>query len=254
MATEWVTREGIEQTQAFGERPGKLGWVYLLGGSGLAVLGLTRRSVTGFALAATGGYLAFEGIQDLRRGGKVRSMPLHFEKTVTINRPVEEVYSFFRRLEDYPKFMTHLKSVEPLWTDRYRWNARGPFGFTMSWEGQIIDDLKNEAIVWSSVPNSGMQHTGQVRFRKAPGDRGTEVAIRLDYEPILGKAGTVLRSLFGFGPEQRLLEDMRRAKQLLEAGEIPTTIGQTSGRRGLRGIAQQFLYREQPLERRKRPA
>lgn len=252
MDMDRAVRERQAEGPLTASQPANLGgWLSVASGSALAVFGITRRSIPGVALAAAGGYLIYEGVSDLRQGENVATMPLYVEKTATINRSIEEVYQFWHRVENYPRFMRFIDKVEPLEERKYRWTGRGPLGFTTSWDVQITDDLPNEAIVWRSLPEAAMQQTGQVRFRKAPGDRGTEVRVRLDFRPVLGNTGKILRSLFGLGPEQVILEDLRRAKQLLEAGEVITTIGQPEGPRGTRGRLLQALYREHPLERRK---
>jgi uncharacterized membrane protein len=52
----------------------------------------------------------------------------------------------------------------------------------------------------------------------------------MNYNPPAGKVGATLAQLVGGEPAQLIKEDLRRLKQILEAGEIATTDGQTSGR------------------------
>jgi uncharacterized membrane protein len=84
-------------------------------------------------------------------------------------------------------------------------------------------------IAWQTVEDSAIRHWGIVRFTPAPGDRGTEVKVELEYEPVAGTLGAAIAQLFGEEPAQQVEEDLRRFKRIMEAGEIPTTEGQPAG-------------------------
>jgi uncharacterized membrane protein len=149
-------------------------------------------------------------------------------KTFTINRSREEVYGFWRQLDNLPRFMTHLESVELLGNRRSRWTARGPGGMKVAWEAETIEDTPNRSISWRSLPDSQIQNRGTVRFDRAPGNRGTELRVLLEYSPPGGRAANMLVKLIGQSPEQVIQEDLRRLKQLLETGEIPTSSGSSN--------------------------
>ena len=51
----------------------------------------------------------------------------------------------------------------------------------------------------------------------------------LKYDPPAGRIGATLARLLGQAPEQQIREDLRRFKQMMEAGEAPTTEGQPAG-------------------------
>jgi uncharacterized membrane protein len=215
-------------------------WLSLIGGGALLSYGLTRRDWPGAALASAGGYFVY-------RGATVRAAPqaVRVERAITINRPVQEVFSFWRRLENLPRFMSHLQAVERRDERTSRWIAQAPAGRTVTWDAETTDVRENELIAWRTVPDSDVEHFGQVSFRPAPGNRGTEVKVVLEYRPPLGRAGRLLALLFGEEPEQQIREDLRHLKQILEAGEVPTTKGQPSGRRSL--VGRQFQKREEPV-------
>src|SRR5205085_1734457 len=148
----------------------------------------------------------------------------------TVLRSAEELYRAWRRFENLPHFMENLESVRTLDERRSRWTARGPFGKRFTWDAEIITDRPGEVIAWRSLPGSAVDTAGSVHFEAAPGDRGTVVRVRLKYDPPTGRAGAALARLFQAAPEQQIREDLRRFKQLMEAGEIPTVVGQTSCR------------------------
>jgi len=54
----------------------------------------------------------------------------------------------------------------------------------------------------------------------APADRGTEVEVALQYDAPAGKAGALIATLFGEEPTQQIRDDLRRFKQVMEAGEV----------------------------------
>ena len=144
---------------------------------------------------------------------------------VTVNRPIEEVYRFWRRLDEFPRFMGHLESVETIGERRSRWRAKGPAGLTFEWEAEMTEDVENERIAWRSVPGSEVETSGSVRFGRAPGARGTEVRVTLQYSPPAGRLGRTIAWLFGEEPEQQVRNDLRRFKQIVETGEVVLSEG-----------------------------
>jgi len=218
----------------------------LIGGSAVALFGLARGRLSGMALAGLGGMLLYRGFTGycplnaaMGRNSAESDPPaepeqyfnrgIHVEHSVTVNRSAEELFQFWRNFENLPRFMQHLETVKCLDAKRSRWVARAPAGFTVQWDAQIINQEPNALIAWRSVGGTDVDNAGSVRFIPAPADRGTEVRVVLDYIPPAGKIGAIIASLFGKAPEQQIRQDLRRFKQLMEAGEIPTTQGQPHG-------------------------
>lgn len=156
-------------------------------------------------------------------------------KSVTINCPASELYQFWRRLENLPKVMRHLKRVEALDGRRSHWIAEGTLGRTVEWDAEITNERENEMLAWESLPGGAVDTAGSVHFKELPHNRGTEVTVSLKYNPPAGKLGAWVATLFGDGLEQKLAGDLTDFKRIMEAGEVPTTAGQTSGRRTDRG-------------------
>jgi uncharacterized membrane protein len=157
------------------------------------------------------------------------SESIKVEKTVTISKPQDELYNFWRNFENLPQFMNHLKLVKVVDEKRSHWVAKAPLGTTVEWDADIIEDQKNEFISWSSVKDADIENSGFVRFKKAPGDRGTEVEVVIVYQPPGGKIGAAIAKLFGEEPKQQIGDDLNRFKMLMEADEIATTEGQPKG-------------------------
>ena len=222
-------------------------WVSVATGAGLVAFALTSKRPLGLAAAAAGAGLVFRGAtghcagyQALGIGGRGAAdtrgalggaAGVNVKQAMTINRPVAEVYAFWRNLENLPTVMEHLESVRMRGANRSEWVARGPAGSKVSWMAETFNQVDNKLIAWRSLEGSQIVTAGSVNFREAPGGRGTEVMVNLQYAPPAGKAGAAVAWLFGEEPRQQVKEDLRRAKQFLEAGEIATTDGQPSGRK-----------------------
>lgn len=215
-------------------------WVSGISGAALVLYGLRRRSMGGTVLAALGAGLLYRSVTgrsvlyrvlDLRlirtTGGQQR---IEVAKTLTINRPPEELYRFWRNFEKLPSVMRHLDSVTVQDDKRSHWIAKGPAGRHIEWDAEIVNEKTNQLIAWQSCEGADINHWGVVRFVPAPGGRGTEVTVELEYEPIAGSFGASIAKLFGEDPAQQIEEDLRRFKQLMEAGEVPTTEGQPRGK------------------------
>jgi uncharacterized membrane protein len=142
------------------------------------------------------------------------------KRSITVRRPVEEVYAFWRNFENLPRFMRHLESVTVLDERRSHWKALAPAGQTVEWDAETTDDVPNERIAWRSLPGARVYNAGEVRFQPAPGGRGTELRVTLEYDPPFGKLGSKVAMLFREEPGQQVADDLRHFKQVMETGEI----------------------------------
>jgi uncharacterized membrane protein len=145
-------------------------------------------------------------------------------ESVRLERPVPEVFRFWRDFRNLPRFMPHLERVSELGGRRSRWVARGPAGVRLTWDAEIVHEIENELIAWRSLPGSDIALAGSVRFGTARAGRSAEVAVRLHYAPPVGRASALLATMLGANPSHTIREGLRRVKQLLEAGEISRTV------------------------------
>ena len=221
-------------------------WGSIAAGSALAAYGLSRRRPAGFMVAAVGALLVGRGAtgqsrvyealdldtspeaSDTRRalGG---SAGINVEEAITVNRPVSDLYQFWRGLENLPRFMQHLESVERVTDTISRWRARGPRGAIVEWDAEIINDIPNQLIAWRSLEGADVVSAGSVNFEDGA-DRGTQIRVRMQYSPPGGKVGAAVAKLLGRDAATEIREDLRRFKQLVEAGEVATTHGQPRGK------------------------
>ena len=221
-----------------------------IGGGILAAAGLKRRSPVGIALALIGGDLLRRGITghsyiyqaigirtaEKGQGAATTSVPyelgVRVDKSITIARPPQEVYSFWHDLNNLARFMTNVESVTDLGAGKSHWVVKGPAGRKVEWDAIIHNEEEGRMIAWRTLEGALVQHAGSVWFKDAPGGRGTEVKVEMQYNPPAGMVGAVAARLWGKEPGQQIEEDLLRLKQILEAGEIPTTAGQPRGRSG----------------------
>ena len=152
-------------------------------------------------------------------------------RSVTVRRPVDELYGFWRDLENLPQVMPHLESVRATSSTTSHWVARAPFGATVEWDAEIVTDIPNERISWRSVADADVEHAGEVRFVPAPADRGTEIHFELTYRPPGGPLGRTVAKLSGEEPGQQIADALRRFKQVMETGEPIVSDATATGHR-----------------------
>jgi uncharacterized membrane protein len=217
-------------------------WVSMAAGVGLAAFGISRRNPAGWALAGVGALLFRRGVtghcdvynmagintaggaSDTRAqlGGAAGVI---VEESITINRPIEELYRFWRNLENLPRVMHHLESVERITDTLSRWRAKGPVGMDLEWNAEIINEVANQVIGWQSIEGSDVVSAGSVNFDDAGPGRGTRVRVRLQYSPPGGKIGAAVARFLGRDAATEIREDLRRFKQIVETGEETTNGG-----------------------------
>jgi uncharacterized membrane protein len=163
------------------------------------------------------GMIADRGSDTRRQLGGDRG--IHVDESVMINRPVAEVFRFWRNFENLPKFMRHLESVSMREAGISHWVAKGPAGSKVEWDARIINEIDNQLIGWQSLEGSTISTAGSVNFDEV--EVGTRVRVHLQYSPPGGKLGAAVAWLFGEEPKIQVREDLRRFKALLETGEIP---------------------------------
>jgi uncharacterized membrane protein len=146
--------------------------------------------------------------------------PARVRKAITVNRDRDEVYGFWRDFANLPRFMAHLEEVRVTGETRSHWVAKAPLGRRVEWDAEIVDERPGELIAWRSLPGATVENEGVVRFQDAPGGRGTEIVVELEYRPPAGTLGATVAKLLGEDPATQLSDDLRRLKQVLETGEV----------------------------------
>jgi uncharacterized membrane protein len=205
-------------------------------GAALAVIGISKRSLGGFSLALAGAELVRRGISGHSilyeslgsrtapkgQGAQTTSVPyelgLRVDHVITVRRPRAEVYRFWRQLENLPRFMKHVKSIEQTGGRRSHWVVRGPAGRPVEWDAEIINEIENELIAFRSLEGSRVDVAGSVWFKDAPDRGGTEINIAIQYNPPAGILGAFIAQMLGVEPTGQIRADLYRFKQLMETG------------------------------------
>ena len=224
----------------------------ILGGGALALYASRRRDWTGILLGVASGALVERGVSGQcpvygalgvtsasdapvhddrpeRQHGAAATVDAKkatkVERAVTVyGRTPDELFAYWRRLENLPRIFKHLESVTEHDAKRSRWVAKAPAGRTVEWEAEIVHEEPGAVIGWKSLPGASVPNAGSVNFREALGGRGTEIRVSLEYEPPAGKLGVAIaKVLGGEEPSIQVREDLRRYKALMEAGELPVS-------------------------------
>lgn len=155
-----------------------------------------------------------------------RSNPSDFAvagRSVLINRPRSELYTYFRDFQNLPTFMENLKAVRPEGGKVSTWVVKAPAGKTVEVKTKVVAEKKGELIAWASTPDSTIESRGRIEFRDAPGNRGTYVTLVIAYDPPGGMLGKWAAKLFRREPEVQARVELKRFKMLMETGEIATS-------------------------------
>jgi uncharacterized membrane protein len=196
----------------------------------------TRLAVTGAIVAGATAidYLASQKLtadeKHPQRNGE-HSKNQNLFRTIIINKSAKALHQAWRSCEMFPSIIPGLKSVTSTGATTQHWVASGPGGVDIEWDAEIVEDRPGDCISWRSLPGATVPNSGTIRFEELPNDRGTVVRLKMDYDPPGGGLGAKLAKLFGKAPEQQASEFLRKFKQLVETGEIATTVGQPAGRK-----------------------
>lgn len=209
-AERWASLAAGACLIAAGPRKGLGGLLSVLGGTMLL-----NRAATGHCgvyqlmKVSTSDATADQSVIAAGHGTKV-------EVSAVIGRPPAQVYRFWRRLANLPRFMSHITAVREDGATSH-WTATGPLGLVFEWDAEITADEPGRLIAWRSVRGADIDTAGSVHFVKAAGDRGTEVRVSLKYDPPAGQVGTLLARLLGHSPEAVVRADLARLKELMES-------------------------------------
>lgn len=194
----------------------------------MAILGgdMLYRGTTGFsplyqAIGVTG--------HDATFSSHPLGREIYVKESITVMKPPNEVYGFWRDFRNLPRVMSHLARVDVIDDKRSHWAVHGPHGRHIEWDAEIVEDEPGELISWRSAESGHVWNQGSVRFQEASAGRGTTITVEMTHYPPAGALGAAFAWITGHGPAQKVREDLRRVKQYLETGELPTVEGQSHG-------------------------
>ena len=146
---------------------------------------------------------------------------MNVRKSITIERPAEELYRFWRNLSNLPRVMPHLQSVQVLGENFSHWIAYAPWGSRVEWDSELIDDVPAQRLAWRTVDGSDIFNAGSVRFTPNADGASTEVTVEILYVPPAGAVGAAVARLFGKDAGQDMFADLGAFKRIMESGTAP---------------------------------
>ena len=186
--------------------------------TGLATYGYFRGGLKGLTLCALGGALMARATGNESLGALARGKGILIEKTIHVDAPVTEAFAYWRDLENFPQWMSHVREVRYLGGDRHRWVVDGPAGRPVEWESELLNVVENQEMTWRSIEGSTVDNTGRVRFEQD--EHGCRIHVQLRYSPPGGVLGHVVAKAFGVDPKSQMDEDLNRMKHTIETGEV----------------------------------
>lgn len=189
----------------------------------LATLGVAvgsnnvKMSRTATATAAVVGVTALDLYCAQKLSGVAE--PMRVVESIIINISPQEVYSFWRNLENLPKFISHLESVQVTGENRSHWRVKPQGGRRLEWDSEIMLDVPNSLIKWHAVAGD-FPHSGTVHFDRATGGRGALVRVEIEHTLPAGAIGQNIAKLIGAEPRRHIRSGLRQLKQILETGSI----------------------------------
>lgn len=176
-----------------------------------------------------GGLLALRGLVGhsflyralgINTAGPLSQRGIRIAQSIVIEAAPAQVYRFWRRFENLPRFLPHLEAVHEVSPNLSKWRARLPGGTAVSWDSELIEDYENELISWQSLPGSQINHAGSVRFvgfeRLDGTGTATEVRLIMRYDPPGGRIGDLVARMFGTDPQREVVHGLRNLKAMLE--------------------------------------
>jgi len=209
-------------------------------GGGLLMTGLPRRSWAGAGLTVVGAALLHRGMtgycaaldmlgvntnegsastNQLGRRKVETERATKIRRSIEINRPPAELYRFWRELENLPRIMSHVESVQAINERLSHWVVKTiPGGPSVEWDAEIINDIEHERIGWRSLQGADVDNAGSVEFEPTGDGLRTRMTVTLQYAPPAGRMGTALAKWLGEDPERKIIDDLHRFKETMESG------------------------------------
>ena len=224
------------------------GAALVAGGVALLAYAARERSWRAAGIALAGVPLVYRGatghwLPQALTGGQAEAATAELPKlraSVIVDRPAGELYAFWRQLQNLPRFMKNLESVAETGGNRSHWVGKTPLGWTAEWDAELVAEEPGRRLAWRSLPGSAVETSGEVRFSTATGNRGTMVFVTMEAGLPGNLLGRIVEPVVHQGTERQVREDLRRFKELMEAGEIATIDGQPAGQRPLLNLSNPF--------------
>ncbi len=196
-----------------------------LGGASLLTWGLNRGGMAGMGSTVLGSLITLRSITNIELkcltgvGGRQLAIDVH--KNIIVHAPVKEVFGFWRAMENFPRFMSHVEEVRTSGEDRSHWRVKGPAGIVFEWDAIVTQLIPHQVLAWKSVEGSTVENAGIIHFAPTHGGRSTRLDIRMTYHPPAGALGHAFARLLGADPKKQMDDDLTQLKSIIETGKAP---------------------------------
>jgi uncharacterized membrane protein len=143
------------------------------------------------------------------------------EESVTIQRPVEEVFGFYRDFTNLPSFVGDVMAVEQVGPATFQWTIQGPLGIRVNSTIKVTEERTNELICYQTAGVAGLSGYWEIHFARAYHVGETEV--REIMKIPLGRLGRTALGLIGKFPAEEVSANLHRLKELMEMGRVTDT-------------------------------
>ena len=150
------------------------------------------------------------------------------EASVTIRRPVEEVFGFYRDFKNLPTFLGDVMAIEPTGPATSRWTIEGPFGIQAHWTIEVTEQRENKLICYETVTSPITRTYWEIYFE--PGPEAGETQVREVMKAPGGKLVRAALALIGKYPAQEVTANLHRFKQVMETGRVTDTTYSVPGK------------------------
>jgi uncharacterized membrane protein len=186
---------------------------------------LLKHPIKALVKTALGGYLLYRGASGHcpvyssmgKTKGVSHSPAVNIRTSLVVNKSKDEVYAFWRKLENLPLFMKHLATVTEIDTKHSHWEATLPGNIgKVKWNAEIVKEEPGYLIGWQSIPNSMINNAGKVVFNDALEGKGTELEVVISYHPPAGEIGTGVAKMLNPVLEKMIRQDVMNFKEYIE--------------------------------------
>ncbi|HVG16750.1 MAG TPA: SRPBCC family protein [Chitinophagaceae bacterium] len=186
---------------------------------------LTKHPLKALAKTILGGVLLYRGTSGHcpiyssmgKTKGVTHTPAVNIRTGLIVNKPKDEVYAFWRKLENLPLFMKHLASVTEIDSKHSHWEATIPGNIgKIKWNAEIVKEEPGYMIGWQSLPNSTINNAGKVVFHDALNGEGTELEVVIIYHPPAGELGAGVAKLLNPVLEKVIRQDVMNFKDYIE--------------------------------------
>jgi len=150
------------------------------------------------------------------------------EGRVTIKRPVEKVFEFYRNFKNLPSFLGDVMAIEETGPGTSRWTIQGPMGIPEHWTIRVTEERPNELIRYETVSSPALRTSWEIHF--SPGATADETEVYAVMRGPLGRLGRAVLALIGKFPAEEQSSNLHRLKELLETGKVTDTTYAVEGK------------------------